>query len=109
MRVRQERNNPMPLKSAQKKNLRGQAHHLKPVVTVADKGLSATVMAEIERALNDHELIKVKLKGDREARKTWAESIASQCRAELVQSIGQIASFYRRHPEKPVIDPGPGA
>lgn len=98
----------MPLKTAQKMNLRGQAHHLKPIVTVADKGLSATVMAEIERALNDHELIKVKLKGDRESRKAWAESIASQCRAELIQSIGQIASFYRKHPEKPVIDPGPG-
>jgi len=99
----------MPLKTAQKMNLRSQAHHLKPLVTVADKGLSDTVMAEIERALNDHELIKVKLKGDREARKAWAERIASQCRAELVQSIGQVASFYRRHPEKPVIDPGPGA
>jgi len=98
----------MPLKKVQIMNLRGQAHHLKPLVTVADKGLSATVMAEIERALNDHELIKVKLKGDREARKAWAESIASQCRAELVQSIGQIASFYRKNPDKPVIDPGPG-
>jgi RNA-binding protein len=99
----------MPLKAAQKKNLRGQAHHLKPIVTVADKGLSETVMAEIERALNDHELIKVKLKGDREARRAWAETIANRCQAELVQTIGQIASFYRRHPEKPVIDPGPGA
>jgi len=99
----------MPLTTAQKMNLRGQAHHLKPFVTVADKGLSTTVMAEIERALNDHELIKVKLKGDREARKAWAESIASQCRAEVVQTIGQIASFYRKNPEKPVINPGPGA
>jgi len=99
----------MPLTTAQKKNLRGQVHHLKPVVTIADKGLSGNVLAEIERALNDHELIKVKLRGDRETRRAWAESIASQCRAELIQSIGQVASFYRRHPEKPVIDPGPGA
>jgi len=98
----------MPLKAAQKKNLRGQAHHLKPIVTVADKGLSETVMAEIERALNDHELVKVKLKGDRETRKAWAGTIADRCQAELVQTIGQIAAFYRRHPEKPVVDPGPG-
>jgi len=96
----------MPLKAAQKKNLRGQAHHLKPIVTVADKGLSKTVVAEIERALNDHELIKVKLRGEREARKAWALSIASGCKAELIQTIGQVACFYRRHPEKPVIDPG---
>jgi RNA-binding protein len=96
----------MPLAAAQKMNLRGQAHHLKPLVIVADKGLGETVMAEIERALNDHELIKVKLRGDREARKAWAQSIASQCGAELVQSIGQVACFYRKHPEKPVVNPG---
>jgi RNA-binding protein len=96
----------MPLKAAQKKNLRGQAHHLKPLVTVADKGLSTAVVAEIERALNDHELIKIKLRGDRDQREIWANNIASQCNAEIIQTIGQVACFYRRHPEKPVINPG---
>jgi len=96
----------MPLKASQKKNLRGKAHHLKPLVTVAGKGLSESVIAEIERALNDHELIKVKLRGDREQRDVWMQGIASQCEAELVQSIGQTACFYKKHPEKPVIDPG---
>jgi RNA-binding protein len=96
----------MPLKASQKKNLRGQAHHLKPLVTVAEKGLSKTVIAEIERVLYDHELIKVKLRGERELRKTWAQSIAGQCEAELIQTIGQVACFYKKHPEKPVIDPG---
>jgi RNA-binding protein len=96
----------MPLNASQKKNLRGQAHHLKPSVTVAGKGLSETVVAEIERALNDHELIKVKLRADRDVRKAWAQSIAGRCKAELVQSIGQVACFYRKHPEKPVINPG---
>ena len=96
----------MPLNASQKKNLRGQAHHLKPLVTVADKGLSVSVVAELERALNDHELIKVKLRADRDLRKTWALNIAELCKAELVQSIGQVACFYRKHPEKPVINPG---
>ena len=96
----------MPLNASQKKNLRGQAHHLKPLVTVADKGLSESVVAELERALNDHELIKVKLRADRDLRKTWALNIAELCKAELVQSIGQVACFYRKHPEKPVINPG---
>lgn len=96
----------MPLKAAQKKNLRGQAHQLKPVVIVADKGLSESVVAEIERALNDHELIKVKLRSDRDKRKAWTLSIAEQCQAELVQTIGQVACFYRKNPDKPVIDPG---
>ena len=96
----------MSLKASQKKNLRGQAHHLKPVVIVADKGLSETVLAEIERALNDHELIKIKLRGDREVRKAWAFSIAEQSKAELVQTIGQVACFYRKNPDNPVINPG---
>jgi RNA-binding protein len=96
----------MPLIATQKKNLRGQAHHLKPLVTVAGKGLSESVIAEINRALNDHELIKVKLRADRDIRKQWTEDIVGQCQAELIQTIGQVASFYRRHPEKPVINPG---
>jgi len=96
----------MSLKASQKKNLRGQAHHLKPVVIVADKGLSETVLAEIERALNDHELIKIKLRGDREVRKAWALSIAEQCKAEIIQTIGQVACYYRKNPENPVIKPG---
>jgi len=96
----------MPLKASQKRNLRGRAHHLKPLVTVADKGLSDTVVAEIERALFDHELIKVKLRADREQRKSWTADIASLCGAEVVQTIGQTACFYKRHPDKPVIDPG---
>jgi len=96
----------MSLKASQKKNLRGQAHHLKPLVIVAVKGLSDTVVAEIDRALNDHELIKVKLRSDRDVRKVWALSIAEQCKAELIQTIGQVACYYRKNPDKPVINPG---
>jgi RNA-binding protein len=96
----------MPLKAAQKKKLRGQAHHLKPFVTVADNGLSESVVAEIERALNDHELIKVKLRAERGQREEWALGIAVKCNAELIHSIGQVACFYRKNPEKPVIDLG---
>lgn len=96
----------MPLKASQKKNLRALAHHLKPVVIVADKGLSESVIAEIERTLEDHELVKIKLRADRDQRKAWIGEIADACRAELIQAIGQTASFYRKHPKKPVIDPG---
>ena len=54
-----------------KKHLRRLGHNLKPVVTIAAKGLSENVGAELDRALNDHELIKVKLAvGDRLAKKT---------------------------------------
>ena len=96
----------MSLKASQKKNLREQVHHLKPVVTVADKGLTESVVAEIERALNDHELIKIKLRGERATRKAWTDSIAEKCGAELIQSIGQVASFYRKNPNKAAIKLG---
>ena len=96
----------MTLIASQKKHLRGLTHHLKPLVTVSGKGLSESVVVEIERALNDHELIKVKLRGERDVRKAWVTGIAEQCRAELIQSIGQVACYYRKNPDKRVIDPG---
>jgi RNA-binding protein len=93
----------MPLSARQKSFLRGLAHHLGAVVTVAEKGLTDNVLAELEAALERHELIKVKLRGDRAARKTWIEDIARLCRAERVLAIGQIACFFRRNQEKAVI------
>ncbi len=91
----------MPLTNSQKKYLRGLTHDLDPVVMVADKGLSENVMAEIEQALDHHELIKIKLRGEREQRKDWIEDIGKTCKAELVHQIGQVACYYRRHPKKP--------
>jgi RNA-binding protein len=82
--------------NADKKHLRRLGHNLKPVVTIAGKGLSENVTAEIERALADHELIKVKLSmGDREVKKSITEAICQQHSAELVQSIGHIVLLYR--------------
>lgn len=94
----------MPLSNAQKKYLRGLSHDRHPVVTVADKGLSETVMAEVEQALNHHELIKIKLRGERAQRSEWVDQLLNITAAELVHQIGQVVSLYRRHPEKPVID-----
>ena len=93
----------MSLTTPQKKYLRGLTHNLQPVVMVADKGLSENVLAEIEQALEHHELIKVKLRGDREQRTEWIDKLVKSTKAEVVHSIGQVACFYRRHPEKPKI------
>lgn len=94
----------MSLSSRQKKHLRGLTHALQPVVTVADKGLTDNVMAEIEQALTHHELVKVKLRSDRQTRSAQAEEIAHRCGAEKVHVIGQVACYYRRNPERPVIE-----
>jgi RNA-binding protein len=93
----------MTLNARQRKHLRGLTHALQPVVTVADKGLSQNVMAEIESALDHHELVKIKLRADRDTRAAWVKEISSRCRAERVQAIGQVVCFFRRNPQEPVI------
>lgn len=83
------------------KQLRAIGHKLKPVVAVAGNGLTENVLSELNRALTDHELIKVKLAvGSKEARKSVATEICEQTKAELVQSIGNIIVIVRRS-EKP--------
>lgn len=79
------------------KQLRTIGHKLKPVVTVAGNGLSENVLAELERALHDHELIKIKLAvGSREARKAVTQQICNNVGAQLIQSIGNVALILRR-------------
>jgi RNA-binding protein len=94
----------MSLSNRQLRFLRGLCHTLKPVVMVGDKGLSENVSAEIEIALDHHELVKIKLKADRDTRAGWISQIEQSFAAETVQTIGQVACFYRRNPEKPVVD-----
>lgn len=93
----------MALTNTQRKYLRGLTHDLDPVVMVADKGLSDNVRSEIEQALTHHELIKIKVRAERDQRRAWIEEIAALTGAELVHQIGQVACYYRRHPQKPVI------
>ena len=86
----------MPLSADRRKHYRSLGHKLKPVVTVAGKGLSETVLGELNRALEDHELIKVKLAiSDREQRKAVLQALLEATRAELVQEIGKIALIFR--------------
>jgi RNA-binding protein len=86
--------------SADKKKLRTEAHTLKPVVMIGQSGLTAAVLAEIEQALDSHELIKVKIRAERDERKLISEKICTDTGAGLIQSIGQIAVIYRLNPNK---------
>ena len=86
----------MPLSNERKKQLRSLGHSLKPIVTVAGNGLSDNVVAEIDRALSDHELIKVKLAvEEREDRTAVCDEIAKLLQAEIVQSIGKTILLLR--------------
>ena len=89
------------MNAADKKKLRAAAHALKPVVIIGQSGLTAAVLAEIELALNSHELIKVRIRAEKNDRKQISEEIcASTGKTELIQNIGQIAVIYRSNPDK---------
>ena len=86
--------------SKELRQLRALAHKLRPVVTIAGKGLSDTVLEELDRALNDHELIKVKVAvGDREQRESVIAEVCERSSAVLVQRIGNIATLLRANPQ----------
>jgi RNA-binding protein len=93
----------MPLSPAQIRNLRSQAHHLKPVVMIGQQGLKDSILEEIEIALDFHELIKVKIAADKPERLQMIDRIIKSSHSELVQHIGQMAILFRRNPEKPKI------
>ena len=88
----------MPLTQELKKQYKSIGHHLKPVLTVADNGLTEGVLAELERALGDHELIKIKVNIlDREARLAAIAELCKAGKADLVQVIGKMALLYRKN------------
>lgn len=90
------------LDSARKKKLRSLAHALKPVVIIGQAGLTEPVLAEIEIALDHHELIKVKVRAERDERSLICGQICAATHAELVQTIGQIAVLYRLNLKKKI-------
>jgi putative YhbY family RNA-binding protein len=97
-----------PLSSLERSALRADAHLLHPVVTVATKGLTESVLAEIARALKSHELIKVKAAtDDRELRAAWMKEICTKLEAHPIQSIGKVLVIYRERAPEPKKYPPP--
>lgn len=94
----------MPLNNKQIRFLRAQAHSLKPVVLIGNAGLTDNVINEIHIALEDHELIKVRVNtDDRDDKKAMIEKISRQTESEHVQSIGHIGIFYRHNKNNPKV------
>jgi len=86
----------MAVNDKQKRYLRGLAHTLKPVVMIGNKGLTETVLNEIDNALNHHELIKVRVSGQEKVERTqMLNEIAEKTSADIIQVIGHIGGFYR--------------
>jgi RNA-binding protein len=91
----------LALTNAQIRFLRGQAHDLKAVLQVGGKGITEALVAEVANALDQHELIKVKVPADdREVRDGMIADLAARTDAALVQRIGHTAVLFRPNPDK---------
>ena len=87
------------LTPGEQRSLRARAHHLQPVVTVGEAGLTPAVLHEVDVNLKAHELIKIRVQeNDRRARATLSETLAANLDAATVQQIGRILLVYRPRP-----------
>ncbi|MDP8983739.1 MAG: ribosome assembly RNA-binding protein YhbY [Pseudomonadota bacterium] len=94
----------MKLVEKQKKYLRRLAHPLNPIVMLGNAGLTDAVVAELDRALHDHELVKVSARvGEREQRNAALDALATRTASSLVQRVGHVGVFYRPRKELPKI------
>ncbi|HWS75398.1 MAG TPA: YhbY family RNA-binding protein [Quisquiliibacterium sp.] len=88
------------LTPADRKELRARAHHLKPVVMIGEAGLTDAVLAEARRAIEVHELIKIRVLGDdREVRNALMQQVCESLSCAPVQMIGKLLVVYRPRPE----------
>jgi RNA-binding protein len=86
----------MPISPDRKKQFRTIGHKLNPIVTIAGNGVSEGVLIELNRALDDHELIKVKLAlPERDDRKTVVEELSRLPGVEIIQEIGKVVLLYK--------------
>jgi putative YhbY family RNA-binding protein len=84
----------------QRAHLKGRAHALEPVVFVGQAGLSESVIAEVDRALTAHGLIKAKLAGaSREDRERLTADICARTDAVAVQNVGRVVVLWRPRPD----------
>jgi RNA-binding protein len=82
-----------------RRHLRSLAHALDPVVQIGAAGVTAGVLAALDRALCDHELVKVRITRERDERREIADALASETRSALAGLVGHIAVLYRPAPE----------
>lgn len=94
----------MALGGKQRRALRALGHHLKPVLQVGHAGVTPALLAALEQALHDHELVKVRiLVHAPEPKETVAQALASSTSAEVAQLLGRTVLLYRERPEDPKI------
>jgi RNA-binding protein len=92
------------LSGKQRRHLRALGHELRPIVHIGKAGIDEGVIAAVDRALLDHELVKIKLGENAEVeRETAADELAAKTHSEVAQVLGYTLLLYRAHPEDPTI------
>ena len=92
-----------------RRKLRAAGHHLDAIVQVGKEGVTDAVLRQLDQALRDHELVKVKVGTESpDDRFASAEALAAGAGAQLAQVLGRTLLVYRKHPEKPRFEPAPG-
>jgi RNA-binding protein len=92
---------PVALTARERAHLKARAHALEPLVHVGAAGLTDAVVAEVDRALAAHELIKVKVgAADRDERDTMCEQLAARTDAAAVQRVGKVLILWRPRPDQ---------
>src|SRR4051812_13760495 len=89
------------LTPAERRALKARAHSLDPVILIGDKGLTGSVLAEIERAVKAHELVKIRVQAERDERTAILDEICSRTKASAVQHIGKVLVVFRAKPPEP--------
>lgn len=90
------------LDAKQRQNLRGQAHLLKPVIIIGAQGVTAALLAELEIAIEAHELIKVRLpQVEHSERDAMIKTLSESSHSEVIGRIGRIVILYRPRPPQP--------
>jgi RNA-binding protein len=88
------------LSGSDRRHLRSLAHALDPVVQIGAAGVTSGVISALDRALADHELVKVRIARERDERRAIADELAGATRSALAGLVGHIAMLYR-----PAADP----
>lgn len=87
-----------PLTNAARRDLKARAQRLEPILKIGHAGVTPEFLASLDRALNDHELVKVRFSDFKEEKKTLTPILAEKSGSEVVMRVGNVAVFFRRRP-----------
>jgi RNA-binding protein len=89
----------LPLTGKQRHRLCELGQGLEPVLTAGYEGATPELVSATEQALNEHELIKVKIEESRDGRHAISRQLAAGTGAELVELVGRTVLLFKKRQE----------